>query len=523
MSDPRHGPPRWTEDGDARWGELLQRVPDPEAPLGARQRVWRGLADSSPRPRRAVWLTALAGTAAAAALAVYALAPAPAPVAALTVASGAVEQGDGQGSTWNAAAAGATLREGGRLRTRRGGRAYLHLDAAGVLFAPETTAAVRRHGRAIEVALDEGTVTVADDPRPAERALSITRGGYTVVVLGTIFSVSALPGGIEVRVQEGRVQVRGPNTEVTLGPGQSWASTQGVGSLPLPVQEAALAARWVHEQPTAQSNVTLEALAVPAPKVSEAPEAPQALPEPQETPSPAVHTPAVRAPVSHAPSLHAPRVATGGAFDAVTMLRAQLVGAATREERERLSYELGKALAARGEDSEAVKAFAAAADGTGPRAELALYEVGRIELRHLSDPAAAADAFRRARTRFPQGQLGPELELSLIEALLGQRAYADASGAMDAFLSRYPDNERSTEVRGLRANLRREQGDCRSALSDYAQLDHGGTADDALYYSAFCKQKLGDANGARLLLERYQRAFPAGRHADDVGRALRSP
>jgi tetratricopeptide (TPR) repeat protein len=446
VRDAPKAPPRWQEEGsDAPLGGVLRKLPAPRPAVGARERVWRRIAAKPRSPFRLSWAAALAGAAFAAVFLAFVQAPSGAPIARVSAASG-VEA--------------------------------LRFDDAVALLSGGAVASARHQGwrnQAIEIDLESGRVVVADEPRPAERALSVVAGGYTVKVLGTVFSVEKSLEGVEVRVQEGRVQVTGPHTDVKLKAGDSWSSAAGAAYLPIEAGEARQAVSLLR----GARVVDASAPSVPAP------------------------APVVAA-LSPAPvkELSAARGAAVGGIPALS------------------SYERGKNLAARGEYAAAAASFQEAGRGSGPRAELALYEVGRLQLRNLGEPAAAAETFRRTRARFPDGQLRAEVDLSLIESLLDARSFEDAGEAMDGFMRRYPQSERRSEVLRLRADLRRQQGNWRGALEDYAALLEKGPSDDALYFSAFCWQRLGDSRAARALLERYVKDFPNGRHSEDAKRAI---
>lgn len=100
--------------------------------------------------------------------------------------------------------------------------------------------------------------------------------------------------------------------------------------------------------------------------------------------------------------------------------------------------------------AEAAALYAQLAQGAGPRAANALYELAELRLRRLNQPAAALEAIDEYRRRYPDGALAQEAALTAIEArlALGQRTEADRE--IDAFLARYPNSERAAEVRRLR-------------------------------------------------------------------------
>ena len=103
------------------------------------------------------------------------------------------------------------------------------------------------------------------------------------------------------------------------------------------------------------------------------------------------------------------------------------------------------------EPAEAAELYAQLAQGDGPRAANALYELAQLRLRRLGQPAAALEAIDEYRRRFPDGALAQEAALTAIEARLSLGQEAQAAREMDAFLARYPDSERAAEVRRLRA------------------------------------------------------------------------
>ena len=76
----------------------------------------------------------------------------------------------------------------------------------------------------------------------------------------------------------------------------------------------------------------------------------------------------------------------------------------------------------------------------------------------------------------------------------------------------------------LRAELRAAAQRCAEATGDFSIAIAGAGSDEiaerALYGRGVCRLHGGDLLGARADLERYQRAFPNGRHWVDVARAL---
>ena len=58
--------------------------------------------------------------------------------------------------------------------------------------------------------------------------------------------------------------------------------------------------------------------------------------------------------------------------------------------------------------------------------------------------------------------------------------------------------------------------------ADAAAVYDAGWGDDALYSTGYCKQKIGDREGAAAALREYLRRFPRGAHAADAKGALES-
>jgi len=120
------------------------------------------------------------------------------------------------------------------------------------------------------------------------------------------------------------------------------------------------------------------------------------------------------------------------------------------------SVELTEARSAfkEGRPEDALAMLSHCAKGAGPAAENAAYEMGRVLRDGLRRPRAAVAAWGAYRTRFPDGLLRAEADLSILETLakLGDKAAALAEA--EAFLARYPNSERRDEVAKLAARVR---------------------------------------------------------------------
>ena len=109
---------------------------------------------------------------------------------------------------------------------------------------------------------------------------------------------------------------------------------------------------------------------------------------------------------------------------------------------------------AEGHPQKALEILEVLARGMGPTAENAAYEVGKILRYDLKRPRQALAAWYRYRARFPYGMLRAETDISIVDALL---VVGDKNGALaeaNAFLARYPDNERRGELTKIVQQLR---------------------------------------------------------------------
>lgn len=572
MSEPTPNPRRLAETSRrlARAFAADEPLPPTQA---AEERVWRAMR-SAPSRSLVRWLWAVPGLAAAAAVALW-LVPARSggELVRLSLLAGEVTVAR-PGAARSPARLGEALPEQATVRTASGGKAYLRFADAGALLGASSAASVSGDGKAgFDIALHSGEVSVAARKRRAERALTVTARGYTVRVVGTVFQVRSHDDGIEVRVHEGVVEVTGPGLRAPqrVSASQSWSSRRGAGALAMPKAEAALAqalrdaadrevkheVRVPHGQavkldgvPVGRDEVQLLAsvdarleLESAAEQAEQLAAAEQDAALEQAAGEPAVVTAlqaerasddlatGTQAAATERPAKAAPAAERSDANPKVASQQGERAASAERggASRERavaeppaaLWREAQKLLAKR-QSAAAEKKLAALSQGRSPRAELALYELGRVRLRELHDPRGAQDAFREYRRRFPDGSLGPDVHLSLIEALLASRSFSEAAGEADAFLRLWPGSERLDDVRLLRGNIHREWGDCRAALADYQPLLAEGHAhaDDALYFSAICDKREGEKARWSSRMNEYLRRFPDGRRRAEVQRAL---
>lgn len=558
VSDKEGARPRRILDSDEapELRRLLEGLGPISSPPGMRERVWRKLEGPQPRPWGR-WVPALvAASAAVAVLWFWPIARAPSislePFATVWMTAGEVKASAGA-ERWRVVRAGEVLSDAVQLETGQQGRALVHWENAGALLKEGSRASLG----AGELRLAQGGVCISAQKRSSKRALVVVAPGYAVRVVGTVFSVDAAPGRLEVRVNEGAVEVSGPTGKLVLRAGESWSSEEGKAAKAMEEADA-LAAGLARAAVGGHSVLRIEGppgleVAVDGVVLGRAPaslwaslgarqvvagpagrshrgeahvlegqetvyriveEPPRPVPPPERTARPNVAHRDTR------PAL--PLGPVSEPADPIEALRQKLGAAPGPEEKEQLSYELAGLLKQRGLIPEALEAYQGLAQGKGLRAELSQYELGRIRLKVLSDAKGASREFERYQLRFPKGSLAAEVEVSLMEAQLALGRLAEAEKSMTGFIDHRTDSERWLEVRLLRGGVRRERGDCRKALEDYTLVADRGAfgAEEALFQAAYCHERLGEVDLARRSLVRYLEQFPSGRHALEARRAL---
>jgi hypothetical protein len=316
----------------------------------------------------------------------------------------------------------------------------------------------------------DGEVRFSVPHRPPGHPFVVRAERYRVIVVGTKFGVRVEQQGsarqVAVDVDEGVVEVWGSERLARLSPGESWRSND-------PSAQGAPAA-------AAEDNT--------------------------DEPMPAL---------VHRSSGHARELA--------------LRSPGERRERERTS-EPGEAPAptsptaaarnalAAGDPARALQIYRAmAAKGTGPSAENASYEIGKVLSERMAQPASAIAAWRRYRADYPDGILRVEADVSIIETLVHSGDTDEALGEAVAFLRRYPESERRAEIARLAGDLYRSRGDCRRALVAYqmtlsAPRVARDVAEEATFNRASCYARIGDSANAAETARVYLRTFPNGRY-----------
>jgi TolA-binding protein len=457
------------------------------------------------------------------------------PVAAELVATSGGVFFSRRAETWQPGASGQGLAEGERLRTDATGRVLIRAPGiAAVLVDTESDVAFEQLAGGTFLRLARGSVVARVSKRPAGEPFVILTDRYAVRVVGTLFSVAQRPDdSVEVSVREGTVAVLEGSAEIArLTANTRWSSDGAVPSPAAVTDDAVVAllqSTLVGAAPASWSREELDRIAQlrgstplyergsPAAAIERSARAQDATDRPA-TKSIAGVRPSrfvgagSRIGPAPSPTFAPPPEAKSPGIGGFNPIPAHQV--------EESAFARALRLEAEGQDLRAAEEFARAVDLDSAHAELALYSLGRLKLRRLTDPQGALGAFRRYQEKYPEGALRPEVDLSVmeIEATLGQRA--EALTESDHFLSSYPQSERVKEVRLLRANLLRAGGDCVSALREYGVLPDVELGDEGAYAVAYCHGELGDRAAAKRALQTYLTRFPSGSHGAEARRAL---
>ncbi len=107
-----------------------------------------------------------------------------------------------------------------------------------------------------------------------------------------------------------------------------------------------------------------------------------------------------------------------------------------------------------GDAAKAIEILSRTAQGTGPAAENAAYELGHITRYNLNRPRQAVALWDKYRNRFPNGLLRTETDLSIVETLSQMGEVQAALAEANTFLTRHPNSERRLDVQRLAERLR---------------------------------------------------------------------
>jgi ferric-dicitrate binding protein FerR (iron transport regulator) len=81
--------------------------------------------------------------------------------------------------------------------------------------------------------------------------------------------------------------------------------------------------------------------------------------------------------------------------------------------------------------------------------EAALYEVGRLQLHALKQPAAALKTFSKLKREYPRGLLGQEVDYHLAESYIATKRFSEAVRALQDYLERYPQGTKAQDAQTL--------------------------------------------------------------------------
>jgi hypothetical protein len=344
--------------------------------------------------------------------------------------------------------------------------------------------------------IEKGEVRFSVPHRPPGHPFIVRADDYSVVVVGTKFGVAVDGRAVGVDVNEGVVEVRQTSDQrrlARLTPGEAWRS----------------------------ADVSVETSAAPPP----APPAPPLAVSPVSTPA---AEPTRARPGSGHDHPHTMRAASrtlalttpgeGGGHASGFSASASAGASAGMIANDEASATARTALAA-GDPTKALQIYRALALKTGPVAENAAYEVGKVLNEKMDQPEGAVAAWRRYRFDYPDGILRVEADVSIIETLVRAGSADEALGEANDFLRRRPDSERRAEIARLAGDLYRARGDCRRAVAAY-QIVLGASrprdiVEVANFHRAACLVRLGDAAGGDAV-RAYLRAYPSGRFRSEA-------
>ena len=302
---------------------------------------------------------------------------------------------------------------------------------------------------------------------------------YRVVVLGTRFGVAvASDRRVDVDVDEGVVEVWSSDVRLAhLEPGQRWNSA-------------------VSADKASEAQTAADPAGKAAETQTETPELPAAAPAEKLVPSPGIKI--------GRPETRRRQSARGAARLAMVATPARGTGE---------SPGAARAALAAGDAPRALEIYRNLALKTGPVAENAAYEIGRI-LNERGQSSAAVAAWRRYRSDYPNGILRVEADVSIIETLARAGETDDALTEATEFLRRRPDSERRGEIARVAGDLYRARGDCRHAVGAYQVALSASRARDiteaAGFHRAACLVRDGGSNSVDALRS-YLRSYPDGR------------
>lgn len=325
----------------------------------------------------------------------------------------------------------------------------------------------------------QGTASFAVTPNP-QRLFRVEAGGVAVEVLGTRFTVEQIGERVRVAVQEGRVRVLWAAHYAEVAAGQSALFpaevTEKENRAPLmsslPAETVAMSAPSAPAQaepvapgPAGTSGTTAASVASVA--TGERPAAPVVDPSRERAAIP-------RRPLGHGAVAAAEPSAAGPLFaDLPTPVAPTPAWKARASEGDfaaayRLAYEPGTGETPRHEAlapgdllllADVARLSRHPADAVpplarllrehtrDPRAPLAAFTLGRVQLDELGRPREAAESFRRAEDLDPDGPLAQDALAREVEAWSRAGETGRARERASAYVQRYPSGRRLRSVR----------------------------------------------------------------------------
>jgi tetratricopeptide (TPR) repeat protein len=256
--------------------------------------------------------------------------------------------------------------------------------------------------------IERGVAKLSVPHQPPGWRFSVTAGPYVITVVGTKFEVDVENSTVGVAVTEGVVEVWRGSRSTRLVAGDAWNGP-----------------RFPDDAP-ASPAVAPVPVAAKAEKVTR------------------------RVPAGNLTSNRARPVETAAGIEAIAPAPPRAPSAALANR----SLEEAQSALQSGDTSRALEILSRAAQGSGPAAENAAYEMGRITRYNLNRPRQAVALWDKYRTRFPAGLLRTEADLSIVETLSQLGDSQAALNEADAFLARHPTSERRAEVQRLAERLR---------------------------------------------------------------------
>lgn len=296
---------------------------------------------------------------------------------------------------------------GGAIATAHASDALVLADGSRVTLSSGAELAIDSATRErVHLVLSAGTVEL-DVTHVEGRPFVVSAAGHDVTVLGTAFAVKLdshdAVRTLAVEVTRGRVSVTGPTGEHVLGAGQSWSTRIETASA-APAATTATAATAATPATAATAATAEEPTAVPATDVE-----PQPVPSIEPSSKPVV-----------AAAVEGPRELLARATEARTNGRPRDAALALDTLRRRYRSDA--------------------------RAGLAAFELGRVRLDALNDPAGAAEAFADAIALAPAAPFREDAEARRVEALDALPDRGRCERVRDAYLARYPNGLHARQV-----------------------------------------------------------------------------